>query len=69
MRAFSRGAEPWRHDLVVDVPYPGRIYIVDEVHLERDPLGPTGRLIVVIIDPTTGEKYGVDGNCLSKVAS
>lgn len=69
VRAFSRGAESWRNDLIVDVPYPGRIYIVDELYLERDPLGPTGRLVVVIVDPATGEKYGVDGNCLERVTA
>ena len=68
VRAFSRGAEPWRHELIVDVPYPERIYIVHEVHLESDPLGPTGRLIVVIVDPSNGEKYSVDGNCLERVS-
>ena len=43
------------------------IYIVEEVVLDTDPLGPTGHLTVVILDPRNGERYGVDGNRLEKI--
>lgn len=50
--------------VALDFPSEDRIYIVEEVFIDTDPLGPTGHLTVVIIDPSNGERFGVDGNRL-----
>jgi len=45
----------------------GTIFIVENVELDADPLGPTGNLFVTVIDPTDGGRWVVDGNVLTKI--
>lgn len=46
---------------------PGAIFIVKQVILKVDSLGPTGHLEVLMIEPTTGQEWRVDGNWLEKL--
>jgi len=46
---------------------PNSIFIVEQVTLISDPLGPTGHLTVRIVDPTDGTQWNVDGNWLERV--
>jgi len=67
VRVSPRGPEVMSMSLVLDLPSEDVIYIVKEVVLDTDPLGPTGHLTVVILDPRNGESQGVDGNKLEKI--
>ena len=46
---------------------PDAIFIVKQVILKVDPLGPTGHLDVLMVEPTTGQEWRVDGNWLEKL--
>lgn len=67
VRVSPRGPEVLSLSLALDLPSEEVVYIVEEVVLDTDPLGPTGHLTVVILDPRNGERYGVDGNRLEKI--
>jgi hypothetical protein len=52
---------------IFELTNPDAVFIVKQVVLNVDPLGPTGHLEVLMVDPTTGQEWKVDGNWLEKL--
>ena len=52
---------------IFELTNPDAVFIVKQVVLKVDPLGPTGHLDVLMVDPTTGQEWRVDGNWLEKL--
>lgn len=52
---------------IFELTNPDAVFIVKQVVLKFDPLGPTGHLDVLMVDPTTGQEWKVDGNWLEKL--